>query len=281
MSSTLPFDFEMPVDFFEKADAEEGKTRRIGGIASIQTKDRQDETILQRGLDFNDFIDNGWFNDNHTKDTDGVLGYGETVHYFTKGQKLPTGKMAKADGHWVEGYMLNTDKADRIWELGKALQKTNRRLGFSVEGKIHKRTGKQNKTIAKALVRNVAITNCPVNADANMEILVKSLKTVENTDPDEMEKTLAMGAATGPNPPAGPQTGGGAGQVLTGESLEEEQKPNLKENEEETKKSLTDTEAFAWLRDRLPNATPEQLGRVITFTRERKAQECQGGCNGR
>ena len=279
MSKALPFDFEMPIDFFEKADAADGKTRRIGGIASIETRDRQDETILQRGLDFSDFISNGWFNDNHSKTTTDILGYPEMVQYFKKGQNLPNGSKAKADGHWVEGYLLNTEKADKVWELGKALQATNRRLGFSVEGKILRRTGPKDKIIAKALVRNTAITNCPVNADANMEILIKSLKAVEDTDPDELEKTLSMGTAT-TTAPTGPQTGEGAGQVLATESLEQDKKPNL-EDEEETKKSLTDTEAFEWLRARLPKAKPEQLGRVITFTRERKAQECQGGCNGR
>jgi len=155
------FDFEVPLSVFEKADAPKGKQRRIGGIVSLETQDRQDEIVLQRGLDFSDFRKNGWFNDNHTKDTTGIVGYPEEVQFFQRGAELPDGSVAPAQGHWVEGYLLEGyKKADEIWDLGQALQKTNRRLGFSVEGKILQRSGPKQRTIAKALVRNVAITNC-------------------------------------------------------------------------------------------------------------------------
>jgi hypothetical protein len=275
----IPFDFEMPLEVFEKADASEGKQRRIGGLASVGTKDRQDETIIQRGLDFSDFVANGWFNDNRSKVTTDILGYpdGDTPpKYVQKGTMLPSGRIAKGDGHWVEGYLLNTEKADRIWELGQALQKTNRRLGFSVEGKIQKRIGPDNRTIAKALVRNVAITNCPVHPDARMEILAKSLVAVEQSDPDELEKMLTMGTATPGQAPTGVKTGEGAGQVLAPESLEQDSKPPVvlkdKEDEEDekTKKSLTDSEVRAWFKARLPKANSTQLDRVVVLTRALK-----------
>ena len=48
----LPFDIEFPVSVFKKADAPKGQQRRIGGIASIETKDKQDEIVLAKGLDF-------------------------------------------------------------------------------------------------------------------------------------------------------------------------------------------------------------------------------------
>ena len=277
MSNKLKFDFELPIEAYEKADAEPGKQRRIGGLASVETKDRQDETILQRGLDFSDFLKNGWFNDNHSKVTVDILGYPEKTQYIKKGQNLPSGKKAPADGHWVEGYLLDTEKADRVWELARALQKTNRRLGLSVEGKIRKRMGPANKTIAQALVRNVAITNCPVNTDSTMDILAKSLEVVENTDPDELEKMLGMGTPTPGGAPTGPKTGEDAGQVLATESLEQDAKPRvaLKEEDDEkdkdkTKKSLSDTEIRAWLQARLPQASTTQLDRVVTLTRELK-----------
>jgi len=278
MRSKLPFDFEIAVDFFEKADEDPGKQRRIGGLASVETKDRQDETILQRGLDFSDFLSNGWFNDNHSKNTTDILGYPETTKYVKKGAQLPNGKNAVADGHWVEGYLLNTEKADKVWELGQALQKTNRRLGFSVEGKIQKRIGPSNKTIAKALVRNVAITNCPVNTGATMEILAKSLEVVENTDKDELEKTMSMGPATPGVTPVGPCTGEGAGAILTPESLEHGPKysqlidEDLKKRKRKrnAKKSLTNSEIRNWFHKRLPLATSTQIDRVVELTRSLK-----------
>lgn len=274
MHNDLPFNIDIPLNFFEKAGGDVKKRRRIGGIASIETEDRQNETLLQRGLDFNEFVPHGWFNDNHTKDTDGVIGCPESAAFFDKGQKLPNGDVAEAPGHWVEGYLLNTKRADRIWELGKALQETDRRLGFSVEGTIKKRLSDRNK-VAKAIVREVAVTKCPVNVGAKMEILSKSLWAVENDDFEDLKKTLSMGPGTG-TAPVGPQTGEGAGQVITPESLESDIKPKLKrEDEDKKKKKLNKSrfalpDAFAWYHARLPNATPEQIGRLIQITQALK-----------
>jgi len=263
----MKFDFELPVSFFEKAEADKDRRRRIGGIVSCETKDRQGETIIQRSLDFNDFIHHGWFNDNHSKKTVDILGYPELTSYVKKGSQTPDGRIARADGHWVEGYLLDTPEADRVWELGKALQKTDRRLGFSVEGKILRRSERDKKVIAKAMVRNVAITNCPVNTEARMEILAKSLMAVEQAEPDDLEKALGMGVSDGNNSPSGVQTGMGAGQVLAKESLEcdaKEQKEK-KKKKRKTRKSLTKSEAFGFLKARLPNATKEQVGRILTL----------------
>jgi hypothetical protein len=300
MARELPFNFEMPVDFFEKANAAPGKQRRIGGIASIETDDKQKEQLLARGLDFSEAISDGWFNDNHSKDTDAVIGFPEETRMFKKGELLPSGKHAPAAGHWVEGYLLEDyPRADRIWKLGKSLQKTGRRLGFSVEGKVLKRAGLNksgSRIIAKAKVRNIAITNCPVNSLARMEVLAKSLQAVTDSTDDNLdapmlkslhkrldgiEKALGMGAATSPNPPAGPQTGRGAGQVLTGESLESKKTPprvveegstSDDEDEAKGKKKLTKAEVVAWVRTRLPHASDAQVQRFINLTRKLKNQ---------
>lgn len=272
--SEIPFTFDLPIEFFEKADAEPGKQRRVRGIASIETNDRQNEIVLANGLDFSDFLQNGWLNDNHSKETDGILGYPDTHKFFRKGTKLPSGQTAKADGHWVEGYLLDTNKAARIWELGQALQKTNRRLGLSVEGKILKREGAGNRVVAKALVRNVAITNCPVNVDSRMEVLAKSLRAIEDS---ELDKTLGMGAATPGTAITGPRQGmeESAGQVITPKSLESKNrvltftdaKPKKKKN---LKKSLSHKQAVAYLKQRLPNANDKVIGRLIEVTRKLK-----------
>ena len=191
---------------------------------------------------------------------------------------LPNGQKAKADGHWVEGYLLDTDPADEIWKLGKALQKTNRRLGFSVEGKILSRDEMDQRKVAKAIVRNVAITNCPVNTDATMEVLAKSLQSFEASDEDieeRVEKALSMGPVATPGvTPSGPVTGEGAGQILSPESLEREEDLEELKKKKNTKqgksKSLTKAEAMDWLRTKLPNATDAQLERVINLTRRFK-----------
>lgn len=204
-----------PLSFFEKSSAEPGKQRRIAGVISTETTDKQDEVILQKGLDFAPFVREGWFNDNHSKATDGVLGYPDgPTKIFSRGDRLPDGTIAKSNCTWAEGYLLDTPKAQGIWELGRALAKSgsSRRLGFSIEGAVLQRQGPRNNVVAKAVVRNVAITNCPVGQDTRMEILAKSLGAVE--------KGLTMGTATPGTAPTGPATGAGAGQILARESLE-------------------------------------------------------------
>ncbi len=266
---SLPFHFEIPVSFFEKSDAEPAKARRIGGIISTETPDQQGETILQRGLDFSAFLKHGWFNDNHSKATAGILGYPESVKLFRKGEALPDGTIAKAQGTWAEGYMLDTPEAMKIWDLGRALQKTHRRLGFSVEGKVEARAGMNDNIIAKAKIRNVAITNCPVNADSRLEVLAKSLAAVESCEPSLLEKMMGMGTATPGVSVAtqGPQTGMGAGRVLVGQSLEHDEKDLVGgKKKKKVQKGLSHAEALAWVRERLPGASDVQARRIVSLT---------------
>jgi len=282
--TALPFQFECPAAFFEKAEAPQGQRRRIAGIISTESRDRQQEIVIQRGLDFHEFIANGWFNDNHSKDTDGIVGYPAFVKYFEKGQRLPNGESAKTNLTWAEGYLLEGhDRSDRLWNLGMALQKAGygRRLGFSVEGGVEKREGPERRTIAKARVRNVAITNCPVNTDTRLEIIAKSLMAVQQTGGsvlDRVVKALTMGT-TAPGfvvgqAPVGPRTGAAAGQILTPESLEtderkltfefedsDEEDPDKKEN-----RKLNKAEAILWLHKRMPHVSAQTLGRIVDTT---------------
>jgi len=156
------FQFFAPLAFFEKASAPEGKRKRIAGVISTEDLDKQGEVIIQKGLDLAPFLKEGWFNDNHSKKTADVLGYPEGVTQFAKGERLPDGNTAPTALTWAEGYLLDTPEASRIWDLGNALKKAggSRRLGFSIEGAVQKRTGPAGRVVAKALVRNVAITNC-------------------------------------------------------------------------------------------------------------------------
>lgn len=277
MYDEIPFSVEIPVTFFEKAGAGP-KIRRIGGLISTESPDRQEEVILQQGLDFSDFLSNGWYNDNHSKETTGIVGYPELVKTFKSGQLLPSGDVALNNGTWAEGYLLDTERANKIWELGKALQGTGRNLGYSLEGSIKKRLGRLRKTIAKARVRNVAITNCPVNIEAGLDILAKSLMAVTNAEPEFWMKALGMGTPVTPGAaPVGPQTGIGAGQVLAPESLEQDGQLRLilddEDEDKEAKKSMSDLEAMAWIVARRPGMALDQALRFVTLT---KALKCRG-----
>lgn len=254
LSGQIPFHFEFPFEVWEKAGAEPGKQRRIGGVISTEDKDRQGEVVLQRGLDFSEFLSHGWFNDNHSKETTGIVGYPEKVE-----KRVINGRPS----HYVEGYLLpDFPRANEIWKLAQALQKTNRRLGFSIEGSVLRRDGLEGKTVAKAKVRNVAVTNCPVNTSTGLEILAKSLMALEvegdakkgcwageaccgKCERDDAEKALAAGqAVTDPGPSAG------QGFALRTESMER------------LPKRLTKAEAIRFLQSRYRGLSKADAERI-------------------
>ncbi len=192
MSEQFEHLFDLEVDVTLVKAATDETSRRIGGYASTESLDRQGEIIVQKGLDFSDFLKSGWFNDNHKQDVNRVLGYPTSAEFH------------KGKGWYVEGYLIKGYKpADEIWELAKALQNTPRKLGFSVEGKILKRVS--NK-IAKAIVKHIAITHVPVNTDCTLDILAKSF--CSHAGEDEcghcgMCKALEAGHEAGPGATGG------------------------------------------------------------------------------
>lgn len=281
MSRGLPFAFDVPIGMWMDKSAPPGRQRRFGGLITTDGKDRQKEVILQKGLDFQPFLDHGWFNDNHSKETDGIVGFPDknSLAYYQKGEELPDGKNAPNNGHWAEGYMLENERGLKLWDTAQSLAKAggDRRLGFSVEGGIQKRMGKDNKIIAKASVKNVALTNCPVNVDTRLETLAKSMAAVQAafdngvTSPEELWKALGMGTATGgvPSQPAGPQQGETAGQVLSPESLEEKKRKDKGAVGAAAKKSLTDVECVELVKARFPHASLQTIGRIVDAARVR------------
>jgi len=137
--------------------------------------DKQGERIVQKGLDFEPFLDDGWFNDNHGQKTTDVLGYPTKAGFVKKGARLPNGRTAESNGWWAEGYLLNTSEGRRTWQLCQALGKSPRQLGFSIEGSVKQRSPANEAVITRAVVKNVAITHCPVNTGTSMHALAKAL----------------------------------------------------------------------------------------------------------
>jgi hypothetical protein len=255
-----PFKFFAPLSFFEKASGPRGMRRRIAGIISTDILDKQGEIVVQKGLNFKPFLESGWFNDNHSKDTDSPLGYPTGVRRFQKGELLPDGQTADANGTWAEGWMVDTPRANRIWDLGRALAKAGneRRLGFSIEGDVVRRTGPNRKTVAEAIVKHTAITNCPIGFGTRLECLAKSMVAIEEGDEEAAQQAIkAMTATTGNAAPAGEHpstqgstTGEGAGRILSPQSLESDEKDLAAQQDERISKS----EALALILTRFPGA---------------------------
>ena len=191
LKSSDVFSFCLPFDVLKSTDANSDEWR-IGGYASTSSEDRQGDEIVQKGLDYDDFVNYGWFNFDHHNDQ--ILGY-------------PDKDKCKIDSHgfYVEGTLLKgVEIAKNMWETALALQKSgaNRKLGFSVEGKVLQRNALGK--IVKAKIYNVAITPNPVNTSCTWDALVKSF----TTDKDDIDKALEAGH------------GDASGSAIVPESLE-------------------------------------------------------------
>lgn len=219
------------VSVLEKAGDNIEDTRPIGGWCSTEHLDRQEEVVVAKGLDFTDFINFGYFNDNHRQGTADVLGYPRTIKLHN-------------DRWWTEGNLIKDfAPADRVWELAKALRKSKapRKLGFSIEGKVQMRDD-NTRRILRAKVRNVAITNCPVNTNCTWDILAKAFGTEADV--------IAAKAVTANY--GSPRVSGSASQRR--ESIE------LKRTTD-----LTTDEAIAKLRKLRPNYSKSLCERIVRY----------------
>lgn len=213
----------------------DGSDRKIGGYCSTQDMDRQDEIVLARGLDFSEFVNHGYFNDNHKPDTTASLGW-PTLARLDKGERW-----------WTEGFLWKSGTyklADDIWSLAKAMRDSGspRRLGFSIEGKVKQRNG-QNR-IVRAIVRHVAITASPVNTRCTWNILAKAFAPL-----DQVQKALTASCA--------------GGAVMRPESLEGGTKVIRRQN------LLKFEEAVERVHRRYPKLNKSECERVVRYAYRR------------
>lgn len=142
---------------------EDGK-RVIYGMASTPDYDTESERVLQEGLDVSYFKSYGFFNYDHRKGPEAIVGY-------------PYADEIKVteDGFSVAGELFKgVNYSDQLWNLVEILHKSNapRSLAFSIEGKILE---EEKGVIKKAMVTEVAITPRPVNPRATLKGIVKSM----------------------------------------------------------------------------------------------------------
>jgi len=220
---------------------EKGAKRWIQGVASTATRDLQDEIVDQTGIDFSYFLKHGWFNNDHRPGFKNKVGQ-------------PTEARITKNGLWVKGFLLeNHGVADDIWELMHSLETTqsDRRLGFSIQGKVKERSGSR---IKKCWIMDIAITPAPVNTTTWAEI-AKSLSAHKWDLTEKSQSTLC------PQIPLH-----GAHSVLGVESLEDEEKEDR--DLPEVSKGLTLTEAVSFLETThgLPRSAAEKVAHAIFTT---------------
>lgn len=265
----VPFRMFMP---FSMIKAGAGGAMRIGGICSTQREDQDGELVKQDGLDFTNALKSGFFNDNHSKETAGVLGIPDLVRRTTyKGAPA-----TYVEGNLIGGY----EPAQKVFQLAKAMQNTKkRRLGFSLQGKVLRREGPDRKIIAEARVDHIAITAVPVNADTTLQVLSKSLDcethrrsaqvamqacaaAIGGLPFEQLSKALTAGAAI-TNPGAAP----GEGFPLRMESLEGASKKTTYKSSpaRRRRKKLSKAQALDVIRSRFGDVSSATAERIIAL----------------
>jgi hypothetical protein len=172
------FKFVIPAEL-EKSD-DPSKPWKIRGLASTESRDKQGEVILQKGIDLSP-IDNkkGLINYDHGKMPTDILG---TLDGY---RRTP-------EGLYIEGRLFkNHTQAKAVYEIMSSLGKSDKNLvGLSVEGKIIERDSKNPKIIKKCQINAVAVTLNPVNADTYVD-LVKSMNSSESIEFNSTEENMA------------------------------------------------------------------------------------------
>jgi len=282
------FKFEIPA-YIEKS---EDGSYKIGGIASTEHLDKQQEILIQKGMDLSP-IDSGkgFFNFDHSNKPEDIIG-------------AVDGYRHTSDGLYIHGNLFKGHKrAEAVYTIMKALgEKKRGAVGFSVEGQIIERDTKNSKIIRKCRIKNVALTLNPVNSNT-YATLVKSMTASEEVEFDAteenipqsnsevsvknevpvftatqvielMEKALTVGAATANQAPANLSGGDALAQEDFDRKLaivDDKKKPRKKLSKKIYKSSMIDilnkiqelypnhsrTEVWEAIRDRMNHKFPE------------------------
>ena len=144
-------------DIIEKGDEGDSKIGLVSGIASTEAIDADGEQIMQDGLEWDYFVEKGFVTYEHP------LGISNIVGAPSKEDPIVE---AKIDGYKAtllkSDLMLEDPVARSVWDKALTLQKSplDRRFGYSIEGKVVKRSG---NIVEKAKIISVAITAAPKN----------------------------------------------------------------------------------------------------------------------
>lgn len=249
----------VPVRVYDDASKAGARRRRIAGVISTESIDRQGEAILQRGMDFSDFLKNGWYNDNHSPSMGDVLGWPESVKHFGAGEQLPDGSIAKNNCTWTEGYLSNRPNADAVWDLANDLKGTGRSLGFSIEGKIRQRQGPGGRVIGKASIQHVAVTHCPVNSETHLMPLLRSLSAIEALETYEISEPTDKALTTCTNAPSEREDLVG-GKVDTARARKRRKELLASKHAE---KSLAVDAALQWVFKNMPDASIDNALAIV------------------
>jgi len=183
--------FWVPISTIEKAKGKDGKEKlRIGGVASTMDRDTDGQILDPNGFDLDYLTKYGFFNWHHQSKSSPAAIVGEPDTAIIKNNEL-----------YVEGELYpELDLAKNIYDLAILLKKRNsqRRLGFSVEGKTLQTDSIDKNFIKKARITGIAITPMPKNSFTYLDIVKGHYDAeLQAQYDDEEEKAITTLVANG------------------------------------------------------------------------------------
>ncbi len=152
----------------------------IEGVASTEDPDLQNEVVVQEGMDLGPLMEEGYINWNHMPGPENLIG-----------EPLET-RIKKGPSLWIKGFLYpEVQRAQAVLDLLKSQQNrpSNRRLGWSVEGKVTERAGNR---VLKSLVQHMAVTHEPINTNTWADL---GKSRVYLTTWDSFVKSMTTGTA--------------------------------------------------------------------------------------
>lgn len=192
------FDIDAKFNFFTEANLEKsskfnpldypvGDDKRyermiFEGLASDASEDSEEESMEPNGFIIDRFLKHGLINLDHLTSRSPI-----NKSRFWIG--APLDAKVKDNKFFVKCQLWKKSPEARAF-YDKALEMqesgTNRKPGFSIEGKALERDKKNPKKITKALITNVAMTMTPVNANTYADI-VKGIQKQDYIDYSESD----------------------------------------------------------------------------------------------
>jgi hypothetical protein len=183
------FNFFIPIeaDSIEKSTSKGGKYKDIivSGMASDASVDSDEEVLMPNGFQLDRFLKLGWVNyDHRAKDSSKYL-IGEPVEAKVENNKF-----------FIKAKLFGENPIARdVVDTMKMLKKSgsNRKIGWSIEGRALERDPQNQKKVTKALITGVAITPNPKNGNSYADIVKGEYSTPyvsEYQYQDDIEKSV-------------------------------------------------------------------------------------------
>lgn len=160
------FNFFFPVEIEKGKDLDKDgypKELIIQGVASTNDEDTDGETLEPSGYDLSRFLKYGFLNMEHMAKNNMSNIVGEPIDAYVRENKL-----------FIKGKLYkNNPKAVAIYDTILMLKnaKSDRKVGFSIEGKATLKDPLNPKKILKAMLTHCAVTTSPKNANTWADIV--------------------------------------------------------------------------------------------------------------